>query len=108
MRFIREANEINDKISVLDRFIEIVDPEKNITRGSGDKDIGLTLKVNTKKSFSIFGLRWIGYNTRNSEIEIPNELVGVIQNLAIKMKLDQETELKNLLIETSKGLGDIR
>lgn len=94
---LKKVNKINEGIRALEYFITVVDPDKNIIRGSGQKDIGMVVKIKTEKSFSIFGSRWIGYNTHKSEIEIPNELVADIQTLAIVRKLHLERELKETI-----------
>jgi hypothetical protein len=96
---LKKANRLNEGIKELEYFIQTVDPEKNIIRDSGQKDIGMILKIKKEKLVSIFGERWIGYNTHKSEIVIPNEMVADIQNLAIVRKLQLEKELKETISE---------
>lgn len=103
---LKKANDLNQKINDLNEFIQIVDPEKNIIRGSGQKDIEMSLQIKKEKSVSILGKRWVGWITRDMQVEIPNELVSEIQNLARARKAVLEKELKDCLAEINDKVAD--
>lgn len=94
---IYRINELNDSIHKLDYFINTVDPEMNIQRGSGSFDINAIIKIKMVKSFSIFASRYYGCGTRNQEIPVPNELIEELNILVRKRRDTLNAELKDLL-----------
>lgn len=94
---ILKINELNGSIRKLKYFITTVDPDHNVRRGSGSYDIDAVLKVKTDKSFSILGSRWIGFGSHEAEINVPNDLIEELQQLAKNRLNALQQELDSLL-----------
>jgi len=95
---IDRINELKESIRKIEYFNnQIIDPEKNIRRGSGSYDINVCLKVKSVKSYSIFGSRYIGGGSHAKQIDVPNELISGLQSLTATYLIDLQTELNSLL-----------
>ncbi len=93
---LKRAKILVDVISEINNFLRVIDPDKNLKRGSGSWDINAIFKIETINKFKIFGSRWFGLGVSRQEINIPNELIDILHSEVLKYKIELQEELKSI------------
>ena len=94
---LKKANDLKSRIKEVKQFLEVFKESANIKRGSGSTDIDGWFKIETKKRISILGTRWFGLGSHKAEIDIPFDMVEMLE-MVFKDKL-------TYLEESFKDLG---
>ncbi len=93
---LNQARDLEARISEVKYFLRVFKESVNIRRGNGSRDIEGWITVKRSKKVSIFGSRWFGLGSHTTEIDIPFDLVEVLEQ-AFDEKLQYlETKFENL------------
>jgi len=94
---IGRINQLDNQIRDIEHAIRIFNPQANIIRGDGSKDIHSIIKIERKSRVSIFGSRRFGVGTHKIEIELPSSMVSDIEKIMLSRLNELRIELNNLL-----------
>lgn len=95
LKNIDKAVNLQNEIKNIEQFLFVIDPEKQVRRGSGMLDISMLFRKKIDTSFSILGSRWFGFGTHQHLISVPDYMLTDIHRLfveklqALKQELDE-------------------
>lgn len=83
---LKKANDLKARINEVKQFLQVFKESANVKRGSGSTDINGWFKIETSKKISILGSRWFGLGSHKTEIDVPFDMVEMLE-MVFKDKL---------------------